>query len=109
MLLEHPGWLWIHLYISGKPSFPNLTRPEMGEEKVRRKKYFPCFDFPVHETIFSFLLAQVFKLQLLLLQPQLIFHLPKKRGKERNNFLPVDSQGDIPLGSAISGGLRQVI
>lgn len=76
---------------------------------MRRLKYFQCFDFPVHETTFSFFLAQVFfKLQLLLLQPQLIFHLPK-RGKKRKKFLPMDSQGDVPLQSAISGDLRQMI
>lgn len=59
MLLEQPGCFWILLDVGWKSFLPSLMRLEMGEEMARRTKYFTCFDFSVHETIFSSFLAQV--------------------------------------------------
>lgn len=59
MLLEQPGWFWILLDVGGKSFLPSLMWLEMEEEKARTTKYFTYFDFPAHETIFSFFLPQV--------------------------------------------------
>lgn len=83
-----PDQFWVLLDIGRNPFLPHFMRLETGEEKARRIKYFTCFDFPVHEKKIFIFPSPGFKLQLLLLQPQLIFHLPKRGKKLSSLWIP---------------------